>query len=356
MKLSPSRPLFQKKNADKLYNMKYHIFIGSTLDDLKNERRELPRIILELGHIPVTTDHIDRAAKNADLQCRKLIEDCDYFVALTAYRYSREGEKSSPLEKEYALALKKGIPVIALVIDEKARWKATKKEKDAALAKKQEEFRKKLQNGVCETWLNTTDLCQKAQTLLIRETNLNPRTGWVRADQAVEPLVANELARLSSENEMLRRQIKIEGGDIMARLREQMKHALKVLALNKVVLSFYYASGDNWENTRQFRYLRIFKLLAPELALGKTTAEISRFLGTVLNPDLDKTVRKDYPTPSNTIKKIMADFGLLKLVKCINGEEGSADDEIWEITEYGKELYAAYRMRQLEKVFVKKAD
>jgi hypothetical protein len=129
---------------------------------------------------------------------------------------------------------------------------------------------------------------------------------------------------------------------------------MKVLALNRITLSFYYASGDNWENTRQFRYLRIFKLLAPELALGKSTAEISRFLGTVLNPDLDKAVRKDYPTPSNTIKKIMADFSLLKLARCANGEAGSADDEIWEISEYGKELYSAYRMRQLEKVLVKK--
>jgi hypothetical protein len=127
-----------------------------------------------------------------------------------------------------------------------------------------------------------------------------------------------------------------------------------VLALNKITLSFYYSTGDNWENSRQYRYIRILKLLVPELVLGKTTAEISRFLGTVLNPDLDKVVRKDYPTPSNTIKKIMADFSLLKLVKCVNGKEGSGD-EVWEITEYGKELYSAYRMRQLEKVFVKKA-
>jgi len=29
--------------------MKYHIFIGSTLDDLKNERKGIPRIIMALG-------------------------------------------------------------------------------------------------------------------------------------------------------------------------------------------------------------------------------------------------------------------------------------------------------------------
>jgi hypothetical protein len=309
---------------------------------------------MELGHIPVTADYIDTGAQNNAQLLRKTIGECDYFIALTAHRYCAEGEKVSPLETEYAIAVKRGIPVISLIIDEKARWRDSRKETVPALIKKQEEFKKKLRAGPHDTWTNSADLCTKAQTLFIQEMNLRPRAGWVRADQAISPSIANELSRLSGENEMLRRQIKIEGGEIVSKLREQMKHALKVLAMNKVTLSFYYASGENWENTRQFRYLRIFKLLTPELALGKSTAEISRFLGTVLNPDLEKTVRKDYPTPSNTIKKIMADFSVLKLVKCANGEDGTDNDEIWEISEYGKELYSAYRMRQLERAFVKK--
>jgi hypothetical protein len=37
------------------------------------------------------------------------------------------------------------------------------------------------------------------------------------------------------------------------------------------------------------------------------------------------------------------------LVICTNEAEENAGDEVWEITEYGKELYSAYRMRQLEK-------
>jgi hypothetical protein len=341
--------------------MKYHIFIGSILDDLKNERRDVPRIIMELGHIPVTAEYLDSSAKNYDQLLEKTIEECDYFVAIAAHKYAPSGGKTSPLEAEYNIAHRKSIPVISLVIDEKARWKASKKEKEPALAKKLEEFKKRLKGGPCQTWLNSTDLCLKLQSLLILQMNLAPQNGWVRSDQAIAPSVANELSRLSTENEQLKRQIKIEDGEIVSRLREQMKNALKVLALNKVILSFYYAAGENWENSRQFRYLRIFKLLVPELTVGKSTGEVSRFLGTVLNPDLEKTVRKDYPTPSNTIKKIMADFSLLKLVKCINKEEDSGisgaasrgEDEIWEVTEFGKELYSAFRMRQLEKVFLK---
>ncbi|MDR2257978.1 MAG: DUF4062 domain-containing protein [Treponema sp.] len=331
---------------------KYHVFIGSTLEDLKNERRVLPRIIMELGHIPVTADCFDGSVKNDQLLVKKTIEECDYFIALTAHKLSLP-DGTSPLETEYFHAARKGIPVLALIIDEKARWKASKKEKDGEALKKIGAFKKKLTAGCHETWMNTSDLCQKAQSLLIREMNLNPRPGWVRSTLAIDPSVVNEFSRLSRENEDLKQQIKLESGEMLTELREQMKHALKVLALNKASLSFYYTAGENWENTRKFRYLRLFKLLVPELSLGKNTGEISRFLGNVLNPDLSKTVRKDYPTPSNTIKKIMADFVLLKLVKCSRPEE---DAEVWEITEYGKELYAAYRMRQLERAFLKKTE
>jgi hypothetical protein len=327
--------------------MKYHIFIGSTPEDLKNERREIPRIIMEQGHIPVTAEHLDPSQNNYELLLKKIIEECDYFIALVAFKYSKTAE----LENEFAY--KQNIPVISLIIDEKARWKSSKKDADEALVTKLVEFKNKLRSGLSDTWLNSTDMCQKLRNLLISQMNINPQTGWIKADQTVTPVVVNELSRLSAENEQLRRQIKIDNGDIVTKLRDQMKNALKVLALNKVILSFYYSSGENWENSRQFRYLRIFKLLVPELSVGKTTSDISRFLGTVLNPDLDKPVRKDYPTPSNSIKKIMSDFSLLKLVKCINQDDKSIEDEVWEITEYGKELYSAYRMRQLEKTFTR---
>ncbi|MDR2952140.1 MAG: DUF4062 domain-containing protein [Treponema sp.] len=328
--------------------MKYHIFIGSTLDDLKNERREASRIVMELGHIPVSAEYLNARLRNWEQLLAKTIEECDYFIAIVAHKYAPSSGETSPLEEEYVIARKKNIPVISVIIDEKARWKASKREKEEGLAKKLEEFKDKLRAGPYETWLNSVDLCQKLQNLLILQMNLSPQSGWVKADQKVAPSVANELSRLSMENEQLKRQIKIDDGELVAKLQEQMKNTLKMLALNKVTLSFYYTDGENWENSHQFRYLRLFKLLVPELSLSKTTADVSRFLGTVLNPKLGKTVRKDYPTPSNTIKKIMTDFSLLKLVRCANQNDNAGNDEIWEITEFGKELFSAYRMKQLE--------
>ena len=333
--------------------MKYHIFVGSTLDDLKNERKDIIRIIMELGHVPVTADFLDENAKNTAKLVQKIIEECDYFIALTAHKFYSM--------TEYSIASKKGIPVLALIIDEKARWKSVKKDSDPALVKKLNDFKAKLQTGSFQTWIHGIDLCQKAKALLTEEFIINAQPGWVRADMTLDPKVANELSRLSSENSILRRQenrrqLYDQSPEVFSKLQDEQKRILRLLALNRVSLSFYYASGDNWENTRQFREIRIFKLLVPELATGKSTAEISRFLGTVLNPDLDKTIRNDYPTPSNSIKKIMADFSILNLVISINGKDGKPEEEIWEITEYGRELFSVYRLRQLEKTLGKKTD
>jgi hypothetical protein len=325
---------------------KYLVFISSTIEDLKSERRELIKLVAELGAIPVAMDAFDINNKDDQRLIKKTIGECDYFLNLTAHKAGSPIGKSFALETEFSWAERFELPVLSLIIDEKARWKAAKKEKDPAAVKALENLKKRLRLFSYDTWTTQADLVQKAQNLLIKEINLNPRQGWVPAAEAITPSIANELSRLIQENETLKSKLRMEGSDIMVKLKDQMKHALKVLAVNRVSLAFWYAPGENWENTTKFRYLRLFKLLAPELSVAKTTLDISRFLGNILNPDLEKTVRKDYPTPTNTVKKIMADLALLKLVKC----SGSDEDEAWEITEYGKETYAAYRMRQLERL------
>ncbi|GHU84215.1 hypothetical protein FACS189473_0870 [Spirochaetia bacterium] len=322
---------------------KYHIFISSTHDDLKNERLALCRIIFELGHIPICMDPFDITDKNGWRTIKKNIGECDYFLALTAHRYGLLPDGSGSAEIEYAQALKMEIPVLALVIAGKARWKGTKKEVDPKLIAALDEFKEKLRTHPHAEWTTMQDLKQNARELLTQEMFLNPRGGWAPGIERAGPDVANALGRLVAENEDLKRQVVIQGGD-ERQWQKKMRHTLELLAANKITLSFFYAPGENWENTIRCRYLRLFKLLVPELYLGKTTSELSRFLGSILNPDLTRSVRRDYPTPSNTIKKIMTDLNLLKLVHYTSG----GSEEVWELTEYGKELYTLYRLRQFE--------
>jgi hypothetical protein len=324
---------------------KYLVYISSAGDDLKNERRELVKIVTELGAVPVVMDAFAMDDAGEQTFIKKAVEECDYFLNLTAHKAGESTGKSLALEQEFTWAEQADVPVVSLIIDDKARWKDSRKDKNPAAIKALKSLKNRLREHTFATWTNQADLCQKARSLLIREMRLNPRQGWVPAGDAVEPGLANEFARLLRENGTLKEKLKTRDDGSGFRIREQMKHALKVMSANKLSLSFWYIPGDNWENTRNFRYLRLFKLLSPELTLSKTTADISRFLGNILNPDLGKTVRKDYPTPTNTIKKLMADLLLLKLVRAT----GTGDDEAWEMTAFGRETYAAYRIRQLER-------
>jgi len=330
---------------------KYFFYISSS-EELKTERRELVKIITELGAVPVTMDILDFDEAESQGLIKKSISESDYFINLTAHKCGAMIGKTSVAELEFSIAEKLKVPILSFVIDEKARWKASKKEKEKTMQKALDVFKKRLREHTNANWITSADLRQKALALLIRELTLNPGQGWIRGDEAVTPTTANELARLIRENEQLKHQINIEGGNLMSRLRTQIKTCLKMLAANKISLSFWYVSGDNWENTKVFRYLKLFKLLIPELYTAKTTSELSRFLGNILNPDLEKTVRKDFPAPTNTVKKIMADFTLLKLIRSFKESKNGfvGDDEAWEVTEFGREVFAAYRLRQMNRV------
>jgi hypothetical protein len=333
---------------------KYHIFISSTLDDLKTERQVLCRVIFELGHIPVCMDSVDITDKDGWRIIKKNIAESDYFVSLVAHRYGRLpeglGGKTSSTEIEYAQAIKARIPVLALIIADKARWKAAKKDtedKAAALS----DFKERLRSHPFSEWLNMQDLKQRALELFSRELALNPAGGWAPGPEQAVPETANALGRLIAENEELRRELAVRGGGY-GHPQKRVRHTLEQLAANRVSLSFFYTGGENWENTTNCRFLKLFRLLVPELYLGKTTSDISRFLGSVLNPDLSRAVRRDYPTPSNTIKKILADLHALRLVQHIGG----GNEEIWQISDYGKEVYSLYRLRQFDRSVKAGAD
>jgi len=385
-------------------NKKYLVFINSAQDDLKTARGELVRIVFELGGIPVILDDFDITARDDRRLIHKLMGECDYFLTITGDKGGKMAGDTLVLELSYNYAVKTGIPVLALISGEKPRRKAAEKEKDSLHAQALAGFKVKLQSHPHEKWANLPELKLKAFALLSREMNLSPRRGWVHADSVFTAAVANELSRLSLENESLRGKIagqkqtlslsfdshSRDGADSEdtaangsgangsgtndsgtkdtgvkdsgaknsdTKARGEIRNALKTLAANRVSLSFFYVDSEKWENTQVFGYLRLFRLLAPELYTPKTAAEISHFLGNILNPDLSKSVRKDYPTPSNTIKKIMTDFALLKLVKHNETPDPnphpragkSEHSETWEMTGQGSETFAAYRLRQMTK-------
>ena len=113
-------------------SVKYQIFVSSTYEDLKAERDQVAKAILEMGHIPVGMEMFSAADEDQWETISRHIQDSDYYVVILAHRYgSTTSDGISFTEKEYDFAVRSGVPVLGFVIDDDAPWSAKLTETDA---------------------------------------------------------------------------------------------------------------------------------------------------------------------------------------------------------------------------------
>lgn len=107
---------------------KYQIFISSTYLDLIEERQMAVQSIIKMGHIPAGME-LFKAGASQWQTITKWIDESDIYVLILGGRYGtlneHEGKSYTHLEYEYALST--GMPVFALVLEDKF---LQKKEKD----------------------------------------------------------------------------------------------------------------------------------------------------------------------------------------------------------------------------------
>lgn len=91
--------------------IKYQVFVSSTHQDLKDERDQVIKATLEMGHIPVGMEMFSAADEEQWRVITRQIDQSDYYVVIVAHRYGSVLEGVSFTEKEYDYAVQKGIPV-----------------------------------------------------------------------------------------------------------------------------------------------------------------------------------------------------------------------------------------------------
>lgn len=332
-----------------LMKVKYQIFVSSTFDDLKAERELVIKAILEMGHIPVGMEMFSAGDEEQWKLIQRQIDDCDYYVVIVAHRYGSMDGTISYTEKEYDYALRRNLPCLGFVILDHAEWPANKFESDIDKKVRLDDFKNKVKKKIVSWWSNKDDLYGKVGIALMKQFTTAPGIGWVKANELVGPEVISELSRLSKENSDLRS--RIAELHLSNKSEEDAKFdKLKDILLNhKVKLSFFYRQGLKWENEKEFSLLRIFKLLAPELMVEKSTKATGYHLGFMLNPDKDREVRNEFPVPDNRTKIILSDFTALDLVRPSNKKHTVHDsNQYWTITEEGKELFKRIRRQIIE--------
>jgi hypothetical protein len=165
---------------------RYQVFVSSTYDDLRKERQQIIRTLLELDCIPSGMELFPASDEVHPSLTRQVIDDCDYFIVLIGGRYGsvgREGKSYTQMEFEYAVATHK--PILAFIHGSPGRLPAERLEQERDLRVKLDEFRKLVkEHGTCSLWHSAQELGTLVSASMTRLMKYKPAIGWIRANAA----------------------------------------------------------------------------------------------------------------------------------------------------------------------------
>ena len=326
---------------------KFQVFVSSTYEDLKDERNEVIKAILEMGHIPVGMEMFSAADEEQWKVIARTIDSIDYYTIVVAHRYgSLTNEGISYTEKEFDYALSKGVPILGFVIDGSAPWPASKTESDSKKVKKLSAFKAKAKTRLIQFWSNKEDLRGKFSVALMKAIVNSPRTGWVRANEVADPLVTRELTRLSSENAELRDQVTLMK-KVDAEKENSVGHAMRVLSKNEV--RFQLRKTGKWAEAtwHNLSLAQIFEFIAPNLINENTSLGVAQNIA--LKVLGGPSYFDNWPIGRNQTSEIIADFAALELVEPSKKKHQVSDtNTYWSLTKLGKTLLQEFRRVKLE--------
>lgn len=181
---------------------RYQVFLSSTYEDLKEQRLEVMKAILELDCIPCGMEYFPATSEDQWSYIKVLIDQCDYYVVIVAARYgSNAPDGISYTRKEYEYAISIGIPTIAFIHADPESIPAKFSETTKEGKRKLEDFRKFLRTRLCKEWKDVHELGAVVSRSLTQLIKRNPRPGWVRAEGLASPEASQEILRLKSKVE-----------------------------------------------------------------------------------------------------------------------------------------------------------
>ena len=325
---------------------KYQIFISSTYEDLKDEREQAIKAVLEMGHIPVGMEMFSAGDEEQWKLIARQIEASDYYVLIIGHRYGSEtSEEISYTEKEYDYATQMCVPTLGFIIDEGASWPANRVDKEQKKKKKLDRFKSKVKSKLVQFWSTKDELHGKISISLIKSMSTNPRIGWVRSNEVVGADVTKELTRLSTENAELRETI----GKLQTVKEEQADEVRNVVhIMNENSRSFRVRETGRWEDADEYEetLLEIFMVIAPYLIDENSSFEIAKNIAFDL---VGSGYYKNWPIGTNRISGIVTDFVALDVLEPSKKKHSVHDENTyWSLTKLGKQVLKRARRIQLE--------
>lgn len=195
---------------------KFQIFVSSTYTDLKEERQAAVEAILSAGHIPAGMELFSAGDESQMTVIKRWIDESDIYLLILGGRYGtiepKSGKSYTHLEFEYALERKK--PLFSVVIKEKALDEKVVKIGRSALEdenpKLLKEFKALATSNMVEFWDDKKDIQLAIFKTLSDFIYRKELVGWIRGDNNINTaLLAEEIAKLTSENSELREKLQL---------------------------------------------------------------------------------------------------------------------------------------------------
>ena len=183
-------------------NKKYTVFLSSTYDDLREERREVIHALLELDCIPCSMENFPADDDEQFEFIKSVIDECDYYVLIIAGRYGSIGKNGKSFtEMEYRYAKKKRIPILTFIHSDIGYLSFDKSEKSELNRKKLESFIKYAsKDKMAKFWNGKEDLVSKVKSAMISAIKRHPAIGWVRGNLAIDDTTTIKMQNLYEEN------------------------------------------------------------------------------------------------------------------------------------------------------------
>lgn len=235
---------------------KLQVFVSSTFTDLKQERQAAVEAILSSGNIPAGMELFSAGDESQMTIIERWIDESDVYMLILGGRYGSIEPKSgkSYTHLEYLYAVEKNKPLFAVVLSEKAIDEKVKNDGKSVLENENNHLLKEFKELVTSKMVKFCDDAKDIK-LAIHETlsdfNYNKELiGWIRGDNAVNSsLLAEEIARLTKENDDLRKESK----------NEILYNGLTYVELKNFLLKFEMQTDDDIKNySNLFAYLKIY--------------------------------------------------------------------------------------------------
>lgn len=237
-------------------NKKYQVFISSSYEDLKEERAEVTKTVLELDCIPSGMEAFCSESEEQFEIIKRIIDLCDYYILIIANRYGSisKKENKSYTELEYEYACSKGIPVLAFFINGNSD-----KPLDDNLEPLQSFKQKISENRMISTWSNKDELARKVAVALSNAFKKNDRVGWVKSNENEEEL--KKLDFFEKENTDYKKQIEEKNNEI-EKLKKEIENLTTIdgtLLYDQKSITIHYSSRTGNSASKSITIKEIFK-------------------------------------------------------------------------------------------------